>query len=245
MKKIRIAICDDEILLLPRLAATINNYFLKIGMITETATFSASADLLDSLYNGTVYKIFFLDIDIPEQDGISLAERILEIHPDTLIIFVSAKEELILDTFRVRPLAFVRKSHFSGDMEKAMSVALKHLEEPADTVIPFRDELGHDISLNLTRIIYIEAMGKYQKIISIDGEEMLRCSINDLEAALLPYHFVRIHRSFLVNLKYVYRIDSAQILLDSHQFLPLSRHRRKEIQQAFLKYSSARNESRI
>ena len=237
-KKLRVAVCDDEILLLPQLTAMIQNLFLKNDMEVQADSFSTSAALLQALYSRTDYDAYFLDIDIPELDGIALADRIMGADPEALIIFVSGRDDLILDTFRVRPLGFVRKSNFSEDLPKAMDSLLKHFEKPVDVIVPFRDELGHGLQLNLTRLMYVEAQEKYQKLVSIDREEMLRCSIQELENALSPHGVVRIHRSYLVNLRYVYRIDAAQVVLDSRQSLPMSRHRKKEIMQRFLEYSS-------
>lgn len=237
MDKINIAICDDEILLLPQLASVIKGLFLNHNLETNPDTFSSAAELLTHLYCSDSYDVYFLDIDIPEQDGLMLAEKIRIKNPKALILFVSAKEERVYETFRVQPLAFVRKSHFSRDIQGAMDTLIRHLQKPPDTMLTFYDELGHAVLLNLTRITYVEAKEKYQDIVSIDGHQMIRCSISDLEQALTPHHFIRIHRGYLVNYRYIYRIDANQIVLDNGQKLPLSRLRKKEVQLLFLKYA--------
>ncbi len=237
MEEIKVAICDDEILLLPQLAAMIRRFFLTNNLEVKPDTFSSSAELLARLYRSECYDVYFLDIDIPEQDGITLAEKIKAKNPESLIVFVSAKEELVYDTFRVQPLAFVRKSCFSKDIKKAMETVMKHLKKPADTEITFYDELGHPILLNINRITYVEAKEKYQDIVSIDSHQMIRCAISDLENTLEPYRFIRIHRGYLVNFQYIYRIDTNHIILDDGQKLPLSRHRKKEVQRLFLEYA--------
>lgn len=237
MEKVKIAICDDEILLLPQLASIIKAFFHSHNLEAIPQTFSSAAELLNHLYGTQTYDVYFLDIDIPEQDGIMLAEKIKNKNPDALILFVSAKEERVYETFHVQPLAFVRKSNFSDDMRKAMDTVMLHLEKPSDTIITFYDDLGHPILLNLTRIIYVEAKEKYQEIVSIDDRQMIRCSAGKIEQALNPYRFIRIHRGYLVNFQYIYRIDTGKILLDSGEKLPLSRHRKKEVQRLFLEYA--------
>ena len=237
MEEIKVAICDDEILLLPQLAAVIKRFFLTQNLETKPDTFSSSAELLAKLYKSQCYDVYFLDIDIPEQDGITLAEKIRAKKPQSLIVFISAKEEMGYDTFRVQPLAFVRKSCFSRDIKKAMETVMEHLRKPADTEITFYDELGHPILLNINRIAYVEAKEKYQDIVSIDSHQMIRCAISDLENALESYRFIRIHRGYLVNFRYIYRIDTNHIILDDGQKLPLSRHRKKEVQRLFLEYA--------
>ena len=237
MEAIPIAICDDEILLLPQLTAVIRDSFNKAGNPVAAESFSTAASLLREIYAGKRYSVYFLDIDIPEQDGISLGEQIMEVQPDAILCFVSAREDMILDTFRVRPLAFVRKSRFSEDMDKALRVILGQIRKPEEKETLITDDLGHVHTLFLGRVIYVEAKDKYQNIVSVDGSDLLRIAIRQLEEALVPHHFVRIHRSYLVNLRYVYRIDASEIILDSRVTLPLSRHRRREIQEAFLAYT--------
>ena len=236
MEKIKVAICDDEIILLPQLASVIRDLLRKQKFEADAFTFSSAADLLKSLYQRDAYDIFFLDIDMPEQNGIALAEKIRIQNSGALIVYISAREDLVYETFSTQPVAFVRKSHFTEDIRNAAATLSRFLEKPKDTVIPFTDELGHTLSLNLSRILYVEAKEKYQDIVSIDGSQMIRCSISQLEQALSPFHFFRIHRSFLVNFHYIYRIDSTSVCLDDGQKLPLSRHRRKEVQQLFLTY---------
>ena len=237
MEKIKVAICDDEIILLPQLASVIRDLLRKQKFEADAFTFSSAADLLKSLYQRDAYDIFFLDIDMPEQNGIALAEKIRIQNSGALIVYISAREDLVYETFSTQPVAFVRKSHFTEDIRNAAATLSRFLEKPKDTVIPFTDELGHTLSLNLSRILYVEAKEKYQDIVSIDGSQMIRCSISQLEQALSPFHFFRIHRSFLVNFHYIYRIDSTSVCLDDGQKLPLSRHRRKEVQQLFLTYA--------
>ena len=236
MEKIKVAICDDEIILLPQLASVIRDLLRKQKFEADAFTFASAADLLKSLYQRDAYDIFFLDIDMPEQNGIALAEKIRIQNSGALIVYISAREDLVYETFSTQPVAFVRKSHFTEDIRNAAATLSRFLEKPKDTVIPFTDELGHTLSLNLSRILYVEAKEKYQDIVSIDGSQMIRCSISQLEQALSPFHFFRIHRSFLVNFHYIYRIDSTSVCLDDGQKLPLSRHRRKEVQQLFLTY---------
>ena len=240
MEKVRVAICDDEILLLPQLSSMIRGFFREYNLEARPDTFSAAADLLGRLYDSEPYDVYFLDIDIQGEDGIMLAEKIWMKQPNALLLFVSAREERDYDTFQVQPLAFVRKSSFSRDMKKAMETVKKQLKKPEDTEITLCDELGHPILINLTRTIYVEAKEKYQDIVGVNDHQMIRCSITVLENALVPHGFIRIHRGYLVNFRYIYRIDTSQIILDNGQRLPLSRYRKKEVQKRFVEYARNR-----
>ena len=101
-----------------------------------------------------------------------------------------------------------------------------------------------DYTGSITQPIYMSATFRHPGFKQSTGYDYSRCgnptrdnleeTISQLEQALSPFHFFRIHRSFLVNFRYIYRIDSSCVCLDDGQKLPLSRHRRKEVQQLFL-----------
>ena len=106
METVRVAICDDEILLLPQLSSMIKGFFCTYNLEVSLDTFSTAAGLLEKVYGSQPYDVYFLDIDIPEQDGIMLAEKIHMRQPEAVFLFVSAREERVYDTFQVQPIAF-------------------------------------------------------------------------------------------------------------------------------------------
>lgn len=236
MNTINIAICDDEILLLPHLSALIRQKFFSRGLTAETTTFSSSAELLRYLYETGNFDVYFLDIDIPDLNGISLAEKIKEKNMNALILYLSAKEELVFRTFKTQPLAFIRKDYFAKDIQEAMDTLMKYLKKPEDVILDLSDTLGHPIRINVNRTIYIEAKENYQYVVSIDRREMIRSSIAELDKQLTPFGYIRVHRSYLVNYKYIRRINNDHILLDDGQTIPMSRLRKKEIRQQFMAY---------
>ncbi len=235
--KVRIALCDDEMLILPHLSAEIKNALFEKNYRPEIITFTSARELLNYLYSGFENDVYFLDIDLPEQDGITLAKKIHIRQPDAIIIYLSAREDLVFDTFPTQPLAFIRKSSFRKDLQAAVNVLTEHLRPSKDTLISFRDDLDHDISVNLTRLQYVQAKEKYQQFVFIDNSLLIRCSIQRVEDALSSYGFIRIHRCFIVNYQYIYRINQNSITLDSGFKLPVSRNRKKEVSSQYMSLS--------
>ena len=75
MKNWKAAVCDDEILLLPQLAAVIKNAFRRRDLSVDLDTYSSAPELLGQIFDGNAYDIYFLDIDLPDQNGITLAKK--------------------------------------------------------------------------------------------------------------------------------------------------------------------------
>lgn len=235
--ELRIAVCDDELVVLPQLSSYIKDEFQASGFPCVTEKYAAAAGLLRDMYGGKVFDAYFLDIDMPSQNGIELAGKIRMKTPDALIVFVSGREDMVYETFSVQPLAFVRKSNFKKDLEKAVETVIRHLEKPEDTIIPLKDELGHEWKINITRLQYVKSEQQYQRFVSIDGSELIRRSAAETESLLSPFGFYRIHRSYIVNFRYVYRIDTDSVVLDSGVRLPVSRLRYKDTRRMFMEYS--------
>ena len=86
-------------------------------------------------------------------------------------------------------------------------------------------------------IVYVEGMRDHQYIVMEDGERVdVRMTLGELEEKLLQFDIVRTHKSFLVNLKYVRRIDVSEIVLSNDQMVLLSRSKSREIKDIYLKY---------
>ncbi len=111
MYSYRIAVCDDDERILVQMAEVIKKEFAKAGEKAETSTFSVPKLLLDSNRTGS-FDIIFLDIDMPDIDGIEAAGIIKKQNPNTLVIFVTSKDELVYKSFEVHPFGFIRKSRF-------------------------------------------------------------------------------------------------------------------------------------
>lgn len=237
MKTLKAAICDDEDRVLPYLAASIKEVFRLYEMELETETFTTVTALWDQVFSGKEYDIYFLDIDIPDYSGIQAAERIRKLYPDGVIVFVSAKEERVFETFSVAPAAFVRKEQFQTDLKKAVQSLHERVFRLQQTWCVLHDAVGGELKLDLEQVMYLEAQDKYVDIITLKKVHLIRQTITELEKELEGHSFVRIHRSYLVNCKFIYRIGKNKLFLDNGRELPVSRYRMAEVKKCFCDYS--------
>lgn len=237
---ISIAICDDEILLLPYLSSAIRNAFRERGFPVELHTFSAARDLLAGVEAGAAYTVAFLDIDLPEMDGIALSASLTALSPDTVCVYVSAKEDRVFDALHTHPFAFVRKSCFQSDLDSAVEDIALHLTPPEDRLCLITDALGWTYPLNVDRTLYVEAQDKYLRVVRQDGRDLIRYTLSELERDLNGHRFLRIHKSYLVNYRFIHQLKAGQVELADGAALPLSRYRAAEVRQLFVVYSSDR-----
>ena len=93
---------------------------------------------------------------------------------------------------------------------------------------------GNIYSLNTNQIIYIESLVKNCRIVLTTQELLIQYRIKDFEALLKQYGFLRPHRSFLVNYRYIFSIQKNTLILDNKETIPLSRNRITTIKEEFI-----------
>ena len=97
-----------------------------------------------------------------------------------------------------------------------------------------RDEAGRCYELPLADTLYLEARDKYVNVFVQRGQDFyVRNTLSNIEKMLEPEQFVRIHKSFVVNLRAVYAIKYEKVILDNGKELPLGRGRSEEVKRRF------------
>ena len=199
--------------------------------------FTNSEDFLSMLEKHFNYDILFLDIEMPDMDGISLCRTIRKIAPDALVVFISNKEELVFQTFEVQPFRFIRKSELKELCPSLVDSIIEELKKRSPQTIKITESSGDVISFDIRNILYIEAQRKECKIVSKDGEALVKLKLMDLEERLKDFHFIKVHRSFLVNMDSIFRITKTNVILTNNEDLPISRGSSEELKQIFINYS--------
>jgi two-component system, LytTR family, response regulator len=201
--------------------------------------------------------VIFLDVRIGEMDGFSVVEAIqkLELNPFPAVIFTTAYDEYALRAFDAQAFDYLLKpftrerfqvalqrvramvqASKTGELAVRMASILKDIntnQRYLDRLV-FKDR-GRIIFLRATEIEWIEAEGNYVRIHAGRESHLLRETISNLEASLNPELFLRIHRSTIVNVRYVKEMqawstegESIVIMRDGTQ-LTLSRGYRSKI----------------
>lgn len=186
---------------------------------------------LDSLKDN-LYDLVCSDIIRQPRDGIELAEKLRKIDKEVPLIFISSNETNVFSCFNYNPIGFIRKTNFFQDTKNIR----KHFFED---VLPSRKEVRHlevkshgeTILLPLDNIRYIESNHNYQCFHRTESKEIVevRKLISELEEELSPYGFIRVHKGFLVNYRYIYKFSAKYLTLKDQTKIPLSRQNHEEV----------------
>lgn len=223
----KIAICDDSNIILEYMSEKIKDIFREKKCNVSIEKFNNGKDLIKNLTN-EFFDVIFLDIDMPNLNGFDIAKKIQSSAISSNIIFISNLEGSVYESLKFRPFRFIRKSHFDKEIYSAIEDLMKTLICSNENIIISLS--NEKIRLYPNKIIYIECNDKILKIISHSEVLELRYRLKDIEIHLEKYGFIRIHKGYLVNSKYIYRINKkGEIILESGERLPVSKRRIREV----------------
>lgn len=221
-------------------------YFLneekEIKLIAE---FDNPLDTLTFLKNSTT-DVIFLDINMPDMNGISLGKIISKMCPDMKIIFITAYKDYAVDAFEIKAFDYLLKP-YSESRIKSLLKSLVNIKSEVTTSI--RNNNLKKITVNigerlyvisLNDIDYIEASEKETLIFSNQKKYISKIKISKWEEMLKGNNFYRCHRSFIINLDKITEIEqwfnSSWILKIKNYTtaIPVSRNNIKELKELFL-----------
>lgn len=234
MEKLHLAICDDDADILSVVSGAIVSAFRRHGISAQVELFRRATDL-ERQMRAQDFELLFLDIDMPGLDGITFAKRLRAGNSRTDIIFISSREDKVFDALRTNPSGFVRKSRFLEDVSAVIDQWMKNRprEERTKLLVQSRE---HTWNIPLDTVLYIEGSDKSQLLHTSNLPEPMpvRRSMQELEETLASSGFLRIHKGYLVNYKFIRRLENTEAVLTNGERIPLSRRRVQDIRSQYL-----------
>lgn len=207
MRTIRTLIVDDERYAREELTYLLGK-FLGVQVVGEAE--SGETAILKALQ--LLPDVVFLDVEMPKMNGIEVAKTLVELKKIPLIIFATAYPQFAAEAFRINATDYLLKPYDEGQLKQTIERIEKTLypvstadntEKPGKLAV----ETGGDIDYILPQnILYIYRDEKVTKIITQTADYEVRTTLKELESRLVPFSFFRIHKGYLVNLKYVSRL---------------------------------------
>ena len=219
---IRVLAIDDEPLALQQLAA----YIRKIPYLELVAECQSALEAKEILNQENIDAIF-CDINMPDLNGMDFVKS-LQMPP--LIVFTTAYSEYAVEGFKVDAVDYLLKPFGLDDFRRAANRIQERLsatpktaaEEPTDDTIFIKTDY-RVVKIAISDIRYVEGMSEYLKI-HLDSQPkpvVTLLSMKKMEE-YLPSHFMRIHRSYIINLKKIQEVNKNRVIMDADTYLPIS-----------------------
>lgn len=237
---LRISICDDE----KFFADLIYSYLAKIlddKSIDAELTEYTSSQMLVSAYKNKPFDILFLDIDMPDSSGFDISKYVREESLQTFIIYISAKTELVYNSFEYNPFYFIRKSTQNALYNELAHVIDKlMLYYQQEKKVWINDTVHGNTAICIKDIVYIKSDKHYLNYYA-DGAEAAyieRGSLSAKEAELDCLQFVRTHQRYIVNMRHIEKFyeNPGTVILDNSQEIPVSKTMKDKAFQKYMLY---------
>ncbi len=212
---LKIAICDDELIFAKDLNILLENNFKNLKVDINCATFSKGNELINSVLRHT-YDIIFLDIELNNSNGIDIAKEIRLRNFKGIIIFVTSHSEFLPEGYKVDAFRYILKQNMESELKECVSALLGKLN-----LIRIR---VNNIDVDLNDVVYIESYNHKLTFHLINGDK-LECwnKLSHIEEMVNSDQLVRVHQSYIINLRYYKRIAKYKVILVGNIEIPVPR----------------------
>ena len=225
---IKIAICDDENIIVNQIENIILNVCKTEGILVDTDAFYCGETLEKAVMLGTKYDLIFLDIQMKNGDGITTAKNIREMDENVLLIYVSGYDKYMMELFRLDVFAFIKKPiHEEIVIKTFLEANLKIINKMFYFTFRYKNE---EYKIPCKDILYFDSSGRKVNIHNRNGEiDVFNGKLSDVELKLLDgkIPFMRIHQSYLVNYYLIKSRSKSEVSLVNGTKLPISEDRQK------------------
>ncbi len=238
---IKIAVCDDNTVMKNKLENIIFDAFSEYTDDFILKSFLNGISLMNE-QKTEPFDVIFLDIDMPEMSGFDAAKQLREDSINCFLIFVTNYSELIYESMDFQPFHFIRKNcntPIEVSVSKIVKILMKHMKQNEKIVL--EDTLSRKSIAYIHDIVYIESDKHYlfYHLLNRDKEIKLRGSLKECENKFDSYDFVRIHKCFYVNLRYVSDLDIKNNEVILHKIckpLPIGKSYKENVSEKYMLY---------
>ncbi|MBO5865067.1 MAG: response regulator transcription factor [Bacteroidaceae bacterium] len=224
---IKCIIVDDE----PLAVAQLEKYVERVPFLENVGSCSSAAEAMDVLSNGSV-DAMFVDINMPDIDGVQLVRSLAR---PPMVVFTTAYSEYAIEGFRLDAIDYLLKPiSFDSFLKAANKLKLIYgIKNPAQSAMEQGEGVCHDclyvksdykmLRVPIASIKYIEGMSEYVRIFVDDSAKPIvsLLSMKKIEESLPADTFMRVHRSYLVNLNKVKEVSKMRIVYDGDVYVPI------------------------
>lgn len=229
-----IGICDDLASDLGLLQSHIEKYSEVNNMILKISSFINGESLIAEMKKGIEFNIVFLDIYMNESNGMETARAIRNLGINCMIIFTTTSLDYAIDSYEVQAVHYLVKPVTYEKLESALNRCKQFLNN-ADYYIEVKSDRLM-VRVPLRELIFAEVYGNLTVLHTLSGDIRSYISLDELARLLTGKEFLRCHRSYIINMRFVSSADSGDFLLNNGQKIPIRRQDKQQMKQLYANY---------
>ncbi len=225
--------CDDDINMTEFLKFFIMKHF---GDDYKVVTMNCCRELIGMIeINQRVPDILIMDINLKDGNGIETVRHLQELHPTLRVIYLTGIINYATAIFETNPAYFLVKPINENQLIDAITKVGKNIEyDKFDSIVVKTN--GSEMKIYRKDIVYVESQGRKLVLHMSDGKKNEIYEKMDAMQEQLGASFVRSHKSFLINMKYIVERTNKEFYLSDGMALPISKPNLKEAKIRFISY---------
>ncbi|SHJ03459.1 LytR/AlgR family response regulator transcription factor [Pseudobutyrivibrio xylanivorans] len=236
----RVAVIDDESIFRMQLKMMVEKVSAKRALDLEVEEFETGQSFVEALTERR-FDIVFMDIFMPDMDGIETAKKLRELTEKTFLIFMTASEGHYPDAFSLHAFDYVTKPFTLDRIDNVISEIVDHT--PIDAIFIKITVGSVDERIYLKNIVSVTTDGHYLEIHKDDGSSS-RVRLTSGEFISMTgsdRRFIMINRGIIINMDYIDRIEGGDVYLDDRSIYPMSAKKIADITQKIRDYQFSNN----
>ena len=229
---ISILLCDDDPVFLNQLRSEIQRTFTKLNIKAEITGFSGPAELSPELLADCDMAFLDIDFEREEQNGMDIARALRQVNSRARLFFVTNYIDYAPAGYEVQAFRYILKRDIGAVLERYILQAMESMAEGRE-YLRLRDK-EQITDLPLEQIRYLEVLDHYVSIHAVEKVYTLGATLSSLEKELEGHGFLRIHKSYLVNMRDIRKFRSRECLLADGTILAVSEKNYSQQKQKYL-----------
>ncbi len=240
---IKVAFCDDELSALNEIRVLLDRYCAERNQEIGCTAFHGPLELLSEIENGLRPDILFLDVIMPDGNGINVAKEIRRYDNTVKIIFLTSSAEYAVESYTVGAYFYQIKPICEEKFFPLMDAVISECDKEQQDSLIVRCR-GGIVRVCLEELEYCEVISHTLKFYMESGKVLESSgSLDEVCDKLLQHdNFLRPHRSFLVNMEYIQNISYNAIIMDNSAEIPIPHGKCSEIKNRYLEYAFSRRQ---
>ncbi|MGL5439835.1 MAG: LytR/AlgR family response regulator transcription factor [Filifactoraceae bacterium] len=212
---LEIAIYDDELIFAKDLKLLLETSFANLKIGINCSILSNENELISSVLENT-YEVIFLDIELKNSNGVDVAKELRIKNYKGTIIFVTSHSEFLPEGYKVEAFRYIIKQNMERELNECISALLRKLN-----LIKIKID---NLDIDLNEIVYIESYNHKLTFHLISGDK-LECwkKLSYIEEVINSDQLVRVHQSYIINMRYFKRIIKYKVILIGDIEIPVPR----------------------
>ena len=235
----KIAICDDEREFLENVGLAIETYLNEKGLEYNIDLYNSGKVIMELRENIVSYDVVFLDINMPEVSGLEVAEWIRTYSDNVNIVFITAIISYAIQGYKYNAVRYILKNErqLKASIYECMDAILDKISSSHKTKTI--DFCGGSCEVLVNQIMYIES-NKHKLLFHIIGKDpedySIYSTLNDVEKEYIEADFLRVHQSYMVNMKYISKLVRYYVILENGERISIPKGRYREVADSYIAY---------